>query len=605
MALSTNLVNYYKLDETSGTLADDALEDSDGTHSTSAVTNQTGIIDKAVVYTTGTSNHTTMGGNEINVVGAISISCWIKKASGQQSWIISKIAGAEIVQYVLGVEPNDKAIFKIGSNTGDVTVTSDTALSTTAWNHVVCTWDGSTTADKIIIYLDGSSDGTGTFSGTQETTTNACEFGQNSIAGGKNVTTFYLDEVGVWDRAITSAEASALYNSGDGLPYADLGIIKQVCTDVLTIVDSAPIKSINKVITDVITIEDGDVKNTNKTFDESILLVEDLSSQSNFKRTLTDVVTLAEAVSKSTSRFLEDPITFVDSVTSKKIIIQSLTDVITINEVITTPKITAKNLTDVLVLNEVLNKNMKLSLTDVFSIIDADTKKATKLLVDVLTLVDSLTKKHDATVSLTDELTFVDSVTASRMIDLELNDMLTLTDALNKKIGINKIDVLTFIESIGRGYHFTFDDSLTLADSVTYLYTEFVGDMQRDFQTILADVPFAEDVGWSRPTKIEDEMGREASRSSWTKEITMLIQPISEKDRNVLGPGIEVTSHMKAYVQWGFKVDNGFASVKTGDYIERKDGDLYIVEKVLGKHNAGGLEIFRKLILRAIDNDGV
>jgi len=604
MALSTNLVNYYKLDETSGTLADDALEDSDGTHSTSAVTNQTGIIDKAVVYTTGTSNHTTMGGNEINVVGAISISCWIKKASGQQSWIISKIAGAEIVQYVLGVEPNDKAIFKIGSNTGDVTVTSDTALSTTAWNHVVCTWDGSTTADKIIIYLDGSSDGTGTFSGTQETTTNACEFGQNSIAGGKNVTTFYLDEVGVWDRAITSAEASALYNSGDGLPYADLGIIKQVCTDVLTIVDSAPIKSINKVITDVITIEDGDFKQASKLLEDPISLNESIT-KSITKLAFEDSITFVDRNVKEIKLDLEDTLTFVDSVTSKKIIIQTLTDVLTINEVITVPKITAKNLADVLVLNEFINKSIPVTLTDVLSIIDADTKKATKLLGDVITLVDSLTKKHDATVSLTDELTFVDSVTASRMIDLELNDMLTLTDALNKKIGINKIDVLTFIESIGRGYHFTFDDSLTLADSVTYLYTEFVGDMQRDFQTILADVPFAEDVGWSRPTKIEDEMGREASSSSWTKEISILIQPISEKDRNVLGAGIEVTSHMKAYVQWGFKVDNGFASVKTGDYIERKDGDLYIVEQVAGKHNSGTQEIFRKLILRAIDNDGV
>jgi len=314
---------------------------------------------------------------------------------------------------------------------------------------------------------------------------------------------------------------------------------------------------------------------------------------------LIDSLTIQDADVKNVGLVLADELAFVDVITTSFLFFKVVSDELIIAENLA--KQTSLNKTDVLVLNEILNKNTNLSLNDIVSLVDADNKKTIKLIVDSLLFVEQVTR--DMSRSLSDELVLTEKFSKGQF--KEITDVLVLTDALNKKAGIVKTDIFTLIDSVNRGYFMSIDDTLNIADSVSYIYKTFVADMQKDFQNILADVPFAEDVTWTRPSKVEDEMGREASSSSWSKEISMLIQPISEKDRNVLGPGIEITSHMKAYVQWGFRRDDGFASVKTGDYIERKDGDLYIVEKVLGKHNAGGLEIFRKLILRAIDNDGV
>lgn len=129
-------------------------------------------------------------------------------------------------------------------------------------------------------------------------------------------------------------------------------------------------------------------------------------------------------------------------------------------------------------------------------------------------------------------------------------------------------------------------------------------DMRNHFDTILSQLPFEEAVTWERKTPTEDEMGNEASVSTdWSVSINILIQPITERDRDIIALGISVSGHMKAYARRRYEVSTGtYQTVNVGDYLTDADGQLYIVETVVGKFG-GGSEVYRKLVLKMIDND--
>ena len=79
--------------------------------------------------------------------------------------------------------------------------------------------------------------------------------------------------------------------------------------------------------------------------------------------------------------------------------------------------------------------------------------------------------------------------------------------------------------------------------------------------------------------------------------IEMLVQPLTEEDRNIIGLGVGVTGYMKAYC----KADYGGVAPDVGDQIETYDGLVFVVDQVEGKWG-GRSAVFRKLILRRLDN---
>lgn len=131
----------------------------------------------------------------------------------------------------------------------------------------------------------------------------------------------------------------------------------------------------------------------------------------------------------------------------------------------------------------------------------------------------------------------------------------------------------------------------------------YPADMRGHFDTILSKLPLEEAVTWERKTPTEGEMGQEASSSTdWSVSINILIQPITERDRDITALGVSVSGHMKAYARRRYEVSAGtYQTVNEGDYLTDADGQLYIVETVVGKFG-GGSEIYRKLVLKMIDN---
>jgi len=127
--------------------------------------------------------------------------------------------------------------------------------------------------------------------------------------------------------------------------------------------------------------------------------------------------------------------------------------------------------------------------------------------------------------------------------------------------------------------------------------------MQDDFDAIISEVPFMESVTWVKKTLTEDEFGREdSSTESLNESIDIVLQPLVQKDREVLGIGVSVSGYMKAYVKHEYVFSEVSYVVDTGDFITNEEGDEYVVVEVEDVLEGGEAEVFRKLILREVDN---
>jgi hypothetical protein len=93
--------------------------------------------------------------------------------------------------------------------------------SVNVWHHAVTTIGGGVVAG----YLDGVLVNTATYSGDiiSHGDSNTLGFSQSGPSGyNQEVSTpaqIHVDELGIWNRVLSSSEVSILYNNGDGIPF--------------------------------------------------------------------------------------------------------------------------------------------------------------------------------------------------------------------------------------------------------------------------------------------------------------------------------------------------------------------------------------------------
>lgn len=222
MALTDNLISYWKLDESSGN-ADDAVSTNDLTNANVSYT--TGKINNGAVFNQTTNKLQVNSNLGING-GSCSISLWAKMsanpASGFDDFFFLTANSTSKANYNIYYENNSGTLqlsFSRGrDNVGDQIARTNVDLGTTNWHHCVLTYDGT----NIEGYLDGTSIGTAAASGngTGPATGNVSLIGAWTYNGNYgNYHKGMIDEVGVWSRALSSTEVTALYNSGNGLQY--------------------------------------------------------------------------------------------------------------------------------------------------------------------------------------------------------------------------------------------------------------------------------------------------------------------------------------------------------------------------------------------------
>ena len=92
-----------------------------------------------------------------------------------------------------------------------IRITSDTALNTDEWSHIAATYDGSDAK----LYVNGSETATGSRTGAIHYNANeSVTLGGGADYQNQDMYAGYLDEVAIWDVALSAADITAIYNSG-------------------------------------------------------------------------------------------------------------------------------------------------------------------------------------------------------------------------------------------------------------------------------------------------------------------------------------------------------------------------------------------------------
>lgn len=204
------LVGYWTFDEGTGTTA----YDYSGNSNTGTLTNgpvwQTssnckkggclsfdGVNDYINVPTSAAINHTTNG--------TFSISIWVKPNTLTSAWRRGTIVQGSYLNsgYRLGFDNGGAPRFWTGQNGGTLTMFSSTAMTINQWNHVIVTYNN----QQAYLYLNGQQVGSAT--GTYIAGTNAFRIG----ALVSEYYSGYLDDVLIYNRALSADEIQAIYNT--------------------------------------------------------------------------------------------------------------------------------------------------------------------------------------------------------------------------------------------------------------------------------------------------------------------------------------------------------------------------------------------------------
>jgi len=223
---------YYNFEQTSGSLtniattangfADGLGSSADGTNN-GATTGSTGKVGSYAWDFTGASDYVTIGDTSTwkflhDETTSNTISFWVKRsgtqASGEPCILDTQGGTGSNVGLSLFFDTSNNLYYYISDGTGSDTKSSSAiTTSTTDFDHLVFVQDWT----NLTIYKNGSLIQTidmTSFSGSTGNSAYALNIGRN-VRDNANAN-FYLDELAIFSRALTSSEISALYNSGTG-----------------------------------------------------------------------------------------------------------------------------------------------------------------------------------------------------------------------------------------------------------------------------------------------------------------------------------------------------------------------------------------------------
>ncbi len=218
--LTSNLLSYWRLDESSGNITD------------SAASNNTLMNYNTVTFSPGLIENCANFGNDggfrnlrrndslgLTVDQPKSFSFWLKMnfdADSNHEWPLQIAFGGVTTSGYVGFyyqgSTHNLAIIKTDNNGHSALIEDTVTLGTTSWHHLVGTTDGTTWR----LYVDGTLAG------------NAADYVNNggngvyptpffTLGAGDRPDRFSIDEAGVWSRALSADEVTLLYGNGSGV----------------------------------------------------------------------------------------------------------------------------------------------------------------------------------------------------------------------------------------------------------------------------------------------------------------------------------------------------------------------------------------------------
>jgi len=221
------LVSYWPLDNEQlvgsppGATVRDVIGGNDGVTSGTITTGVTGKINEAFDFDGGDDyvavNNLVYNGTNY---AELTLSAWVKTSSSAQQ-IINSWDRSEYWRFAI-----DTQIYVGYYNASDSTVHDiygNTSVNDGNWHHVVFRFDHG----AVTMFLDGEEDGSfshGEFFGSGVTRYGFISNGSeaSSFDGNKGPTAYFngeIDEVMIFDRALTQTEVKALYRRGVAYPW--------------------------------------------------------------------------------------------------------------------------------------------------------------------------------------------------------------------------------------------------------------------------------------------------------------------------------------------------------------------------------------------------
>jgi hypothetical protein len=215
--ITTELVGYWKLDEGAGTTA----SDSSGNNNTGTLTNgpiwTVGKINNALSF--NGANQSVIVNNSVNLSGmsGLTISTWVKfssTSSGDAILLAKRHSSSPFNSYIIQTYMENKryqpTVCNSSGTCNEFMSSSNDSITFDTWQHVVLRYDGAI----VSMYIDGLPSGnTASLSGNVLASDGVlliASLSPNSIAA--------LDDIRIYNRALSTADITALYNLGSGTP---------------------------------------------------------------------------------------------------------------------------------------------------------------------------------------------------------------------------------------------------------------------------------------------------------------------------------------------------------------------------------------------------
>jgi hypothetical protein len=207
MALTDNIIAYYKLDGNSN----DSVASNNGTDTSITYNASYAKITQGTYLDANTDviNFSDWGLG----TGNWSISFWVQEKTSQtaNTYFISGQSGGNLWGFYIGSGATTKIRINHNDSSTDNFFDSTGTLAIDTYSFITFT----KSSDTITCYINGTASG----SLTGYSSRNFGGSTHNSIGRSGSSATAYIDEVGVWSRALSGAEVTELYNSGSGLAY--------------------------------------------------------------------------------------------------------------------------------------------------------------------------------------------------------------------------------------------------------------------------------------------------------------------------------------------------------------------------------------------------
>lgn len=215
-SLDLGLQNYYNLSKSSGN-AIDSIRGDNATNFNSVDQNVEGIIGLGAEFDGANAFNETSGAAG-NFSQNFTINLWVNAttiAGGNRAFLSKLTTGAtDGWGYDIQTASNEVRFF-FWEDDGDAkSITGGTTIVKDSWNMITTIGSSS----NVSLFINGVFSASANHDGTIGVNDLAL-----SIGGTPNTNEFFIgviDEVGLWNRTLSSAEITQLYNGGDGITYA-------------------------------------------------------------------------------------------------------------------------------------------------------------------------------------------------------------------------------------------------------------------------------------------------------------------------------------------------------------------------------------------------